>query len=153
MLFLKDATGEIPEPLLSQYIEVSLKLTTDSDDAVLKFVAEEQLRIKIAPQVVHDIQSGKQLEAAKHAISAKNILADQILQYLSESIEARREMIIKNQTSGSTYIEVQNTLEFMNENLSIISDIRKKTYQESLAQLQAVETDVNFKNLISQQTN
>lgn len=147
--FLNDAIGEIPEPLLKQYIEVSLKLTTDSDDAVLKFVAEEHLRIKIAPQVVYDIQIGKQLETAKYAISEENILADQIIQYLSDSIEERRYMITNNQTSGSKYAEVQNILEFMNENQSIISD----TYQESLTQLLAVETDGNFKNLISQQTN
>ena len=149
MSFLNDAIGEIPEPLLKQYIEVSLKLTTDSDDAVLKFVVEEHLRTKIAQQVVYDIQIGKQLETAKYAISEENILAYQILQYLSNSIEERRYMITNSQTSVSKYAKVQSILEFMNENQPITSD----TYQESLTQLRAVETDENFKNLISQQTN
>ncbi|MBS6379610.1 MAG: hypothetical protein KH410_09805 [Weissella confusa] len=128
---------------------MSLKLTTDSDDAVLKFVVEEHLRTKIAQQVVYDIQIGKQLETAKYAISEENILAYQILQYLSNSIEERRYMITNSQTSVSKYAKVQSILEFMNENQPITSD----TYQESLTQLRAVETDENFKNLISQQTN
>lgn len=149
LTFLNNAIGEIPEPLLKKYIEVSLKLTTDSDDAVLKFVAEEHLLIKIAPQVVSDVQIGKQLETAKYAISEENILSEQILQYFSASIQERRSAITTNQTSGSKYAEVENIIKFMNKNQSIISG----TYKKSLTQLRAVEKDENFKNLISHQTN